>query len=46
MRGAEADRRVDVGQRLFNGLARQRVHQIEIEIVETGLRDLNRGARL
>ncbi len=46
MPGPEADGRFDVGKRLFYGLARQCVHQIEIEVVETRLRDLDRGARL
>src|SRR5690606_17883025 len=44
--GAEGQRRVEVGQRAGDVLARQRVHQVEVHAIEVLLRDGDRAARL
>jgi len=46
MRRVEAEGGVDVAQRLFQGLAGQAVHQVEIEGVEMLAGQLRRPTRL
>jgi hypothetical protein len=46
VRHARRDRRGDIRARLVRGLARQRVHQVEVDVVEVLARDLDRAPRL
>ncbi|MNY32246.1 hypothetical protein D3C86_1664500 [compost metagenome] len=46
VRGAIGQRRFEVAHAFLHGLARQRVHQVEVDVVETGLGDLDGRARL